>query len=308
MQKIITFLEKLGIEFHLNFNPSVLSSIKIGMSCKLAIFPKNTKELERLLSFLYGEKCYYKVIGNASNVLFVSEICYPVIFTIKMKDEIVISGNYVAASSGMLLSKLCDTLKRNGLSGLEALVNIPATVGGAVMTNAGAFGCCIGDYVVKLKVFYNGSVFEIEKNEIKFGYHFTNLSGFIILTVTFWFENKNEYDIINLTNKYTYLRNKSQPSGLSLGSVYKRVNSRSAGFYIERAGLKGMKVGGIVVSNKHSNFFINESAGSSFDFLGLCKIVENAVEKQFGVCLIPEIEKIGDKNEINFRLPHPFKV
>ena len=69
-----------------------------------------------------------------------------------------------------------------------------------------------------------------------------------------------------------------------------------------------MRVGGVVVSSKHANFFINETGGSALDFLGLCKIVESAVEKQFGICLAREIEKIGDKDEINFRLPHPLKI
>ncbi len=308
MNKITNYLDKQKIEYYKNFDVELLSSIKIGANCKLAIFPKNKKELTKILMFLFGEKIYYRVIGNASNILFVEEICYPLIFTNKMKDEIDIEGGYVTASSGVLLSKLIEKLRKNKLSGLEALVNIPGTIGGATITNAGAFGHSISDCIVSVEVFYCGKVFSLSKNEIKFGYHFTNLSGFIILSVTFWFENKNEYDIINLTNKYTYLRNKTQPSGLSLGSVYRKVNSKSAGFYIERAGLKGMRVGGVVVSNKHSNFFINETCGSALDFLGLCTLVERAVEKQFGICLKLEIEKLGDEDEINFRLPHPFKI
>ena len=308
MKNIVNYIEKIGVEYHKNFDAGLLSSIKIGASCKVAIFPKNTKELTKVLMMLWNERVHFRVIGNASNVLFVEEISYPVIFTSKMKDEIEIDRNFVTASSGVLLSKLCDTLRKNKLSGLEALAGIPATVGGAAITNAGAFGHSISECIVRMKVFCSGKIFDIAKNEIKFGYHFTNLSRFIILSVTFWFENKNEYDIINLTNKYTYLRNKTQPSGLSLGSVYRKVNSRSAGFYIERAGLKGMRVGGVVVSNKHSNFFINESGGSALDFLGLCNLVECAVEKQFGLCLAREIEQIGDKDEINFRLSHPFKV
>ena len=308
MKNIVSYIEKIGVEYHKDFDSGLLSSMKIGAICKIAIFPKNTKELTKVLMILWNERVCFRVIGNASNVLFVEEISYPVIFTSKMKDEVEIDKNFVTASSGVLLSKLCDTLRKNRLSGLEALSGIPATVGGATITNAGAFGHSISESIVKIKVFCSGKIFDIAKNEIKFGYHFTNLSRFIILSVTFWFENKNEYDIINLTNKYTYLRNKTQPSGFSLGSVYRKVNSRSAGFYIERAGLKGMKVGGVLVSSKHSNFFINEAGGTAFDFLSLCRVVETAVEKQFGICLIPEIEQIGDKNEINFRFSHPFKI
>ena len=140
------------------------------------------------------------------------------------------------------------------------------------------------------------------KNEIKFAYHYSNLSGLIILSATFLFENKNDYDIIKLCNEFTYLRNKSQPNGLSLGSVYRKINGKSAGFFIERCGLKGARIGGVVVSSKHANFFINDKVGTSMDFLRLSALVEKSVEKQFGVTLVPEIEKVGNKNEIIGRL------
>ena len=308
MKSVYDFLKRNNIEHYCDFDVSVLSAIKIGSVCKLVIFPKNVSELTKVLSAFYVSKIYCRVIGNSSNVLFVDRISYPLIFTSKMKDEIEVRGNFVSVSSGMLLSKFADFLRKNSFGGFEGLVNIPGTIGGAVMTNAGAFGQSVSDNIVKIKVFYEGKILELTKNEIKFGYHFTNLSSFIVLSVTFWFENKNEYDIINLSNKFAYLRSKTQPSGLSLGSVFRRINSKSAGFYIERAGLKGMRVGGVFVSSKHSNFFINDSSGTVFDFLSLCSVVSTAVEKQFGICLIPEIEQIGDKDEINFRLSHPFKI
>ena len=123
-----------------------------------------------------------------------------------------------------------------------------------------------------------------------------------VITFLIWkdllFENRNEYDIINLCNEFTYLRNKSQPSGLSLGSVYRKTNGLSAGFYIERAGLKGTRIGGVAISQKHANFFINDNFGSVMDFLRLLALVEKTVERQFGVNLVPEIEKVGEKDEI----------
>ena len=161
---------------------------------------------------------------------------------------------------------------------------------------------------MSVKVFHNGKIKTLNSNEIKFGYHYSNLSRLVLLSASFLFEKKNEYDIIKLYNEWTYKRTKTQPNGLSLGSVYQRVNGRSAGFYIERAGLKGLRVGGIVVSRKHANFFINEKNGSSDDFLELCSKVEWGVEKQFGVSLVCEIEKVGDDNEIIGRPPHTFKV
>ncbi len=307
MEKILKYLDKNGIEFHENFDVSQISSIRLGASLRLAIFPKTEKQFEKLLCFLSASKTYFRVVGNLSNVLFVENINYPVIITNRMIDEIEICEAKVKVSAGMLLTKFCDHLRKNHLSGIEGLSGIPATVGGAIVNNAGAFGYSISDRLVEIKVFYKGKILCLKKNEIKFGYHYSNLVGFIVLNATFLFENKNEYDIIKLANEYNYLRGRTQPSGFSLGSVFQKVGNRSAGFYIERCGMKGFRVGGIVVSKKHSNFFINESSGSVIDFLRTLAKVQIAVEKQFGVTLVPEIEKVGNKDEIVGRLPYAYK-
>lgn len=306
MERLKLFLAKNKIEFELNFDVSCLSSIKLGTKARIAIFPKKVKDLEKVLMFCNASKIHFKVVGCASNILFVSDVSFPLIVTSKMKDEIVFDGKYVNVSAGVSISKFSEFLKKNNLSGFEGLVGIPASVGGAIMNNAGAFGYSISDKLVKVSVFKKGKIFDVFASDIKFGYHYSNLSGLIVLTATFLFENKNEYDIINLCNKFTFLRNKSQPSGLSLGSVYSKTYGKSAGFFIERAGLKGVRVGGIVVSNKHANFFVNDKFGTALDFLRLSALVEKTVEKQFGVTLVPEIEKVGEKNEITSRLPCSF--
>ena len=113
---------------------------------------------------------------------------------------------------------------------------------------------------------------------------------------------------MNLFNEFTYKRNKTQPSGFSLGSVYKKANDNSAGFYIERSGLKGTKIGGIFVSSKHANFFINDGSGSVSDFLRLENLISNEVLNQFGITLYTEIEKVGNRDEIISGFTHSFKV
>jgi len=292
VEKLISFLDKNEIEYHENFDISTLSSIRLGCKIKIVIFPKTIKGLVKLLSFLFQLKLNYFVAGNLSNVLFASDPAVPVILTTKMQEEINVHGKLVTVSAGVMLTKLCDFAKKNGLSGIEGLVGIPASVGGAIKNNAGAFGYSVSDRLVKVQAFYNGRVIEIKRNEIKFDYHYSNLKGIVILSATFLFENKKEYDIINMINEFTYIRNSTQPSGFSLGSVYRRVSGKSAGFYIERSGLKGKRVGGLVVASKHSNFFINDKNGSVSDFLRLSSLVENTVLKQYGVALIPEVEKV----------------
>lgn len=301
MEKIKLFLNKNTIEYYENFDVSGISTIKLGAKVKLAIFPKNEKQFVCLIKYFNQKKIYFKVLGNLSNAFVIEEISYPIIITNKMTNETVIDGQLVTVSAGILISKLNEILRKNLLSGFEALNGIPATIGGAIYSNAGAFGTSISDRLISVYAFFDGKFINLSKNDIKFGYHYSSLSGLIIIKATFLFENKKDYDIINLINEFTYRRNKTQPSGFSLGSVYKKVNNNSAGFYIERCGLKGLKSGGIIVSNKHANFFINNGNGSIFDFLSLCNQVKQSVLFQFGVALNTEIEKVGNIDEINSR-------
>lgn len=307
MEKIKIFLQKNSIEFHEDFDLSNISTIKIGCSAKLLIFPKTERELERVALFLAQNKLPFRVFGNLSNVLFVGYINFPIIVTNKMNAELCIKNNLLQVPAGLTLSKLCDILKKQGLSGLEGVSNIPATVGGAIMCNAGAFGSSISSHLVSVRVLAGTKVLELDREQIKFCYHSSNLLGFIILSATFLFEKSNEYDIINLSNKYLYLRAQSQPSGLSLGSVFKKVGNMSAGFYIERCGLKGTRIGGVSISNKHANFFLNDGGGTGSDFLRLVALAKAEVLRQFAVALECEVETVGDKDETSDRLSYTLK-
>lgn len=294
------------IDFIENFDVVEISTLKINQIIELAIFPKNTREFAKILKILYKQKQKYKVVGNASNLLFVEKISYPIIFTNKMKDEYKFDGNKVTVSAGMQISRLIEIAKRNKLGGIEGLVGIPATVGGAIFNNASAYGNSISSKLIKVSVFCDGKIYDVMANEIKFGYHFSNLKGLVLLSASFLFEKKTEYDIINLCNEYTYKRTVMQPNGFSLGSVYQKINGKSAGFYIERSGLKQTRIGGVVVSKKHANFFVNDKQGTAEDFLKLQRLVEQKVSMQFGLTLIPEIEKVGENYENSCGPSHTF--
>ena len=308
MERLKLFLTKNNIEHYEDFDLRQISTIRLGGKVKIIVYPSNTNELKKILKFLHQKKIYFRVFGNLSNVLFIQDLNFPIIVTNKMKTEIKIDDCLVTVSAGVLLSKFCDTMRKNCLSGIEGLSGIPATIGGAIYSNAGAFGYSIFDKLISISVFFDGKIITLQKNDIKFGYHFTSLFGFIVLEATFLFEIRKDYDIIKMFNEYTYIRNKNQPSGFSLGSIYQKVNGYSAGFYIERCGLKGERIGGIVISNKHANFFINDRNGTITDFLRLSNLVENTVLNSFGITLYTEIEKVGNKNEVISRFSYPFKV
>ncbi len=307
MDNIKSFFSKNNFEYYENFDMAKLSSIKIGGKARLVVFPKNTSELKKVVLKLFKTKTQFKIVGNASNLLFVSDLEFVVVATSKMINEVEITGQNVCVSAGTMLPFLCDLLAKNGLSGLEGLCGIPATVGGAIMCGAGAFGFNIFDKLISILVVEDGKVDEILRADVNFKHHYSNLCGKIILSAKFLFEKKKEYDIISLQNKFSYMRTKSQPSGFSLGCVYQKTLDNSAGFFIERAGLKGKRFGGLMVSNKHANFFVNDGTATAVDFLRLMAFVEMNVSSHFGIDLLPEIEKVGEKNETNSRLSYPFK-
>lgn len=307
MEKLKSFLEKNNFEYYEKFNLSCISSIKLGDVASIVIFPSTKSQLQKVIEYFCLKKIYFKIIGNASNLLFVDNIKYPIISTSKMIDEIKICGGQVEVSAGMLISRFSDFLRKNSLSGFEGLANIPATIGGAIKNGAGAFGYNIFDKLLSIVAIFNGKIVNIDKSQINFKHHYSNLNGVFILSAKFLFENKNEYDIMKNVNKFSYLRSKSQPLGLSLGSVFQNSLDKSAGFFIERSGLKGKKIGGIEISKKHANFFVNDGTGSVVDFLNLLQMVKKEVEMQFGVNLLTEIEKVENFYETDSRLSHSFK-
>ena len=115
MDKIERFLIKFNFEYVKNFDISTISTIKLGSTAKLVIFPKNIKEFERLLIIFNSLKVYYRVVGNVSNVLFVGVVEFPLIVTNKMTDDIILHGNIVTVSAGVSISKFSDFLRKNNL-------------------------------------------------------------------------------------------------------------------------------------------------------------------------------------------------
>ena len=146
MDNIISFLQKNNVEFFEDIDLSQISSIKIGNNAKIAVFPNSKKQLLEVIKWFYNKNIYFKLVGNASNLLFLSNLDYPVVVTSKMCDEISLKGQVVDVSAGVLISRLSDYLKKNELSGFEGRAGIPASIGGAIVNGAGAFGYNIYDY------------------------------------------------------------------------------------------------------------------------------------------------------------------
>ena len=253
----------------------------------------------------------WRIFGGLTNVL-LPDTGMPGIVILNQAREfsIDVATGQLYASSGMLIAPLAREMVRRGWGGLTWAVGLPGTLGGAVVNNAGAFGGEIATNLLKAEILrasrgWHAEKFSqsanqypevdtVEPDWFEFSYRHSNLKGTgqkdIVLSATFQLRARDPQHLADKATAYKARRKRTQPPGRTLGSTFKNPPGDYAGRLIEAAGLKGLRVGEIVVSPHHANFFINEGAGTATDFIGLIDLVREEVRKQFGVNWETEIE------------------
>ena len=238
----------------------------------------------------------YKIIGNGTNVLF-SDLGYNgIVIDTKKLNDVFFKREQVKAMAGAKLEKLIRFSLEHKLSGLEALSGIPATIGGAVVMNAGAFGKNISDCITAVETLCDGKIKVYDKNECKFGYRKSRFlaKNEVVVSATFCLAIKEREVISDSIKSYLNLRRSIQPSGRSCGSVFRNPKPFSAGALIEKAGLKGYKIGGATISEKHANFIITSSKATAKDVYILINTIQQKVKDAFNVDLVTEVECVGE--------------
>lgn len=300
MKKIIEEIKRLNIEtIKEDESLSKYTTFKIGGPARVLIEAKSDEEVLKLVRLFDEIKEDYLIIGNGSNLLITDAgIERPVIVldknfsNITMIDEVTLY-----AEAGASLKSLANKALDLGLGGLEAISGIPGTVGGAVCMNAGAYGSEIKDVVTKIRYIKDDSIAELDANEANFDHRrsiFQDM-GYIILGAYFKLVKKDKKDIEEEQRDYTQRRKDKQPLEYpSAGSVFKRPEGYYASKLIEDAGLKGLSVGGAMVSKKHSGFIINTGSASFDDVVTLIEKVKAIVLEKFAVSLEEEIRIIHE--------------
>lgn len=273
------------------FDFSLHSTIGCGGCAKIAFYPRTEKELVLLLSRLENEGRKYLVVGNLSNVLPAdlgtdkAVVCTKKLNAVKRLDE-----TLVYAEAGILSGAFLDFLKSEGLAGAEFLAGIPCTLGGALYMNAGAGGQYIERIVDSVRVYRSGEILTLSKADCVYAYKDSSFmrTGDIIVGGTFCLRKSSPDEVF--TSQREYIQNRIRlPKGRSMGCVFKNPENLSAGELIDKAGLKGMRVGGAIVSKEHANFIINDKKATAREIKALITLVKNAVFAQYGVCLEEEI-------------------
>lgn len=293
---IATFLSsKKDCFFSLNEELSRHGLYKTGGKAQAFICPATEKTLKSVRDFCGENDIKTVVIGNGGNVLFSDKGFNGAVICTKRLKGLSLYGELLTAAAGESLYAAYSLAERNSLSGLESLSGIPATVGGAVIMNAGAFNKSISDVIDKVKVLSDGKIITVSAKDCGFSYR---KSGFaerdVILSATFSLIKADRETIRKTALCCAAKRKNTQPNGRTCGSVFVNPKGYFAAELIERAGLKGYNVGGARVSVKHANFIMAERGATSGDIYALIKEIKSKIYDKYGVSLKEEIRYVGD--------------
>jgi len=234
------------------------------------------------------------VLGFGSNLLISDEGLRAAVIKLEAEKfaRTQFDGEQLTAWAGAKLSELVLTCVKKGLSGIEALTGIPGSIGGAVRMNAGGNFGDIGAAIETVMLMDSqGNIFEKSKPELMFDYRRTNITAQFILNAQLKLVSADPEQIMQTVKEIWIYKKNNQPLNTrNCGCVFKNPRGVSAGALIDRAGLKGLQIGGAIVSEKHANFIIAEKGCKSRDVVRLIDAVKERVKEQFGIELELEIE------------------
>ena len=263
--------------------------LQLGGPAEYFAEPRSTEELSALLKIVSRENLPLRTLGTGSNLL-VSDDGVPGMvlrFTAPEFTEIRSEGNHLFVGGGAKLGRAITHSVHAGLGGIEGLTGIPGTVGGALVANAGTNNDDIGQAVEKVKIITDaGEVRELSRNEISFEYRHSSLEETIILAATLRLQEEDSFELSKRLQKLWIYRKTSQPMGHQCtGLVFKNPRGMIAGDLIEKAGLKGTRIGGVIISEKNANFIVVEAECTSNDVLRLIELVQTQVSQRLDVDL-----------------------
>lgn len=277
---------------------SKYTTYKVGGLAKVIIYPKNIDKLVILCRLIKKYQLKYMVLGNGSNVLFSDKTYDGVIIKLDNFNKIEFVGNKVICGSGASLMKVSREALKRSLAGLEFASGIPASIGGAIYMNAGAYKSDMGYITTSVKVLTPDlKIITLTNKEMAFHYRDSFLQhhkDYICLEATLRLEKGDKEALEEVTKDRKERRVKTQPLTYpSAGSVFRNPDDVPAGKLIDDLGLKGLTKGGAEVSKVHANFIINKNEASAKDIHDLMLFVKEAVKEHYGIDLRIEQEFIN---------------
>ena len=296
METVIAGLARLVPEENILVNEPMKkhTTFRIGGEAACYVKIENADQLAAVRQFLQKEAVPVQVIGNGSNLLFGDEGFAGVVLEICDKmNEIRVEGTKIIVQAGALMSKVARVAYENSLTGFEFAAGIPGTIGGGTVMNAGAYGGELKQVISSVKMLdETGKIVELSNEEMAFGYRTSIVKKrpYIVVEVTLQLRQGRQEDILAVMEDLAFRRRDKQPLEYpSAGSTFKRPEGYFAGELIMKSGLRGYRVGGAQVSEKHCGFVINTGDATAEDVLQLMEHVKDTVKATFGVELEPEV-------------------
>lgn len=278
------------------------TSFKIGGPADVFIKVDNIEELKETLDLSKQNQIPLTIIGNGSNLLVTDKGIRGITAKLNLKYigiENENSKEIIKVDAGVPVGLLAQKLLKEEITGFEELSGIPGTIGGAVIMNAGAHGKELKDILKKVTAMdYNGNIHEFTNEECLFSYRNSRFQKekYIILQATLELEKGNSTEIKEKMDEYMQFRKEKQPIEYpNAGSTFKRGEDFVTAKLIDEAGLKGYKVGGAQVSEKHAGFIVNVDNATAKDVIELTDYIKEKIEEKFGKKINLEIQIIGEK-------------
>lgn len=274
------------------------TSLRLGGPADIFVMPQDVDDIRHAVSFAEKECLPVEVIGGGNNLLVKDRGVRGVVLKLEgCLGRVEFHGEEAVAGAGAGLSALIREAMSLSLGGIECLVGIPATIGGALSMNAGTPDGAIGDFVSAVYFLHpDGTLGELKPGATTFGYRlFSFPSGAILVGARLRLHRRPQAEVQREIKQRLKHKKTTQPLALaSAGCVWKNPSGDHAGRLIEKVGLKGKRLNGAEVSAKHANFIVNRGGATAADVLALMQLMRERVSAQFGITLEPEIRIIGE--------------
>ena len=275
------------------------TTFRVGGEAECLIMIQQEEELAKLIPYLNRIEQDYFILGNGSNLLVGDKGYRGIVLKFDGEmEQITVNGTHVTAKAGALLSKVAVTARDNGLTGLEFAAGIPGSIGGGIVMNAGAYDGEMKQVVESVRVMdCDGQINVLDNDTMEFGYRTSIIKNrpFIVLEVVLRLAEGDREQIGSRMEELMQLRRSKQPLEYpSAGSTFKRPEGYYAGKLIMDAGLRGYRIGGAQVADKHCGFIINTGKATAADIREVIEEVQLRVRERFHVSLEPEVVFLGD--------------
>ncbi len=274
------------------------TSLKVGGLADYLVIPADREELQRLLLVLIAENVPWIILGGGYNLL-VRDGGYRgvVIHLARLNSIRSLPDNRLEAEAGVLNRDLVRFCREHGVTGLEFLIGIPGTIGGALAVNAGAHGKAVMEMVDNLTILDHGKVDDLPVTDLNYGYRYLELAPRqVIVSARFQLDQGVTEMIDRKLNEYlAHRREKQQVNYPSAGSFFKNPPGGQAWRLIEAAGLRGYQIGGAQVAEAHCNFLVNRGTATATDFLALARLIKDKVFAESGIMLEEEVRIVGEE-------------